>query len=115
MATTNTKKKKKKKKKRTAADLHRNVKDSLQVLPYAIEEQRKRGKRVRAFMLRFVTRPVLGVMNKTLDATRYRGAEGEKVRQSEQMRRHLEQRKAAIQHYQGRIQQQQQQRRGRPM
>ena len=102
---------KKKKKKRSAADLHRNVKDSIQVLPFAIEQQKKEGKRVRAFMLRFVTAPVLKVMNRTLDATRYRGTEGEKTKQTEQMRRHLEQRKAAIKHYQGQLQEQQRKRR----
>ena len=106
---------KKKKKKRSAAELHRNVKDSLLALPYAVEEQRKQGKPVRAFMLRYLTGPVLRVMNKTLDASRYRGQEGEKTKQTEQMRRHLEHRKAAMKHVQGQLQQQQQKRRGRPM
>ena len=106
---------KKKKKKRSSAELHRNVKDSLLALPYAIEEQKKQGKSVRAFMLRYVTGPVLKVMNKTLDASRYRGKEGEKTKQTEQMRRHLEHRRAAMKHVQGQIQQQQQQRRKRPM
>ena len=104
---------KKKKKKRSSAELHRNVKDSLLALPYAIEEQKKQGKGVRAFMLRYVTGPVLRVMNKTLDASRYRGKEGEKTKQTEQMRRHLEHRRAAMKHVQGQIQQQQ--RKKRPM
>ena len=104
---------KKKKKKRSSADLHRKVKDSLLVLPHAVEDQKKKGKNVRAFMLRYVSGPMLRLMNKALDAGRYRGKEGEKVRQTEQMRRHLEHRKAAIQHVQGQMQQQQ--RRKRPM
>ncbi len=104
---------KKKKKKRSSAELHRNVKDSLLALPFAIDEQKKQGKPVRAFLLRYLTGPVLRVMNKTLDASRYRGKEGEKTKQTEQMRRHLEHRKAAIKHVQGQMQQQQ--RRKRPM
>ena len=102
---------KKKKKKRSAAELHRNVKDSLLALPVVVDQQRKEGKRVRAFMLRFVTGPVLRVMNRALDASRYRGKEGEKTRQTEQMRRHLEHRKAALKHVQGQLQQQQRKRR----
>lgn len=104
---------KKKKKKRSSAQLHRNVKDSLLALPFAIDEQKKQGKPVRAFLLRYLTGPVLRVMNKTLDASRYRGKEGEKTKQTEQMRRHLEHRKAAIKHVEGQLQQQQ--RRKRPM
>lgn len=102
---------KKKKKKRSSADLHRNVKDSLLALPFAIDEQRKRGKPVRAFMLRYLTGPVLRVMNKALDASRYRGTEGEKTKQTEQMRRHLEHRNAALKHVQGQLQQQQKKKR----
>lgn len=102
---------KKKKKKRSAAELHRNVKDSLLALPVVIDQQRKEGKPVRAFMLRYVTGPVLRVMNRALDASRYRGKEGEKARQTEQMRRHLEHRRAAMKHVQGQLQQQQRKRR----
>ena len=104
---------KKKKKKRSAAELHRNVKDSLMALPVVIDDQRKKGHPVKAFMLRFVSGPMLRVMNKALDASRYRGKEGEKTRQTEQMRRHLEHRKAVIKHVQGQMQQQQ--RKKRPM
>jgi hypothetical protein len=104
---------KKKKKKRSSAELHRNVKDSLLALPFVVDEQKKKGKTVKAFMLRYVTAPVLRLMNKALDASRYRGQEGEKTRQTEQMRRHLEHRKAAIKHVQGQMQQQQ--KRKRPM
>ena len=104
---------KKKKKKRSSAELHRNVKDSLLALPFVVDEQKKKGKTVKAFMLRYVTAPVLRLMNKALDASRYRGEAGEKTRQTEQMRRHLEHRKAAIKHVQGQMQQQQ--KRKRPM
>lgn len=102
---------KKKKKKRSSAELHRNVKDSLMALPFVVDDQRKKGNKVKAFMLRFVSAPVLRLMNKALDASRYRGKEGEKVRQTEQMRRHLEHRKAAMKHVQGQMQQQQKKKR----
>lgn len=106
---------KKKKKKRSSAELHRQVQDSLQALPYVVEDQRKKGKRVKALMLQYLSAPLLRLMNKALTARRYRGKEGEKQRQSDQMRRHLEQRQAAMKHVQGQLQEQQQrQRRGRP-
>lgn len=98
---------KKKKKKRSAGELHRQVQDSVQALPYAIEQQEQQGHRVKAVMLRYLTGPVLRLMNRALSAKRYRGAEGEKLRQTEQMRRHLEQRQAAMKHLQGHIQEQQ--------
>ena len=102
----------KKKQKRTPAQMHRQVQDSLQALPYAIDQQKKEGKRFKALVLRYLTGPLLRVMNRTLSATRYRGTEGQKLKQSEQMRRHLEQRQAAIKHLNSTLQKQQ--RRGRP-
>jgi hypothetical protein len=105
-----------KKKKRSQEQMHRQVQDSLQALPYAIDQFEKQGKKGRAFMLRYFTGPMLKLMNKALDARRYRGEEGEKLRQSEKMKRHLEQKRAAIKHIQTTMQKQQrQQRRGRPM
>lgn len=108
------KKQKKKKKKRSSEQLHRQVQDSLQALPYYIEQQKKEGRKIRAFFLRFFSAPMLRMMNRLLSAGRYRGEKGEKKRQAEQMKRRLEQRKAAIQHYQGEMQKAQR-RRGRPM
>lgn len=108
------KKRSKKKKKRSSEQLHRQVQDSLQALPHYVEQQRNEGRRVRAFFLRFFSWPMLRVMNRLLNAGRYRGSEGEKKRQAEQMKRRLEQKKAAIQHYQGEMRKAQR-RRGRPM
>lgn len=102
-----------KKKKRTSADLHRQVQDSLQALPYVIDQQKKEGHPVRAFVIRFLSGPVLRVMNKALNAKRYRGKDGEKMRQTDRMRRHLDQKSAALKHVQSQIQAQQ--RRKRPM
>jgi hypothetical protein len=102
----------KKKKKRSPEKLHRQVQDSLQALPYVIEDHRKKGKPVKAFMLRWVSAPMLRLMNRALSAKRYRGEEGEKRKQTDKMRRHLEQKQAAIKHVQGTMQKQQ--RRQRP-
>jgi hypothetical protein len=103
----------KKKKKRSPEQMHRQVQDSLQALPYAVEEQRKTGHPVKAFMLRYLTAPVLRLMNRALSAKRYRGPEGEKRKQTEQMRRHLDQKQQALKHLQGHMKQQQQRRRGK--
>jgi hypothetical protein len=101
------------KKKRSSSDLHRQVKDSLQALPYVIDQQKKEGHGVRAFFIRYLSGPVLKVMNKALDAKRYRGKEGEKRKQTDQMRRHLDQKGAALKHVQSQLQAQQ--RRKRPL
>ncbi len=89
-----------KKKKRSAEQMHRQVQDSLQALPYAIDHYQKQGKKARALMLRYVSGPMLRLMNKMLGAQRYRGPEGTKLRQTDKMRRHLEQKQAAIKHVQ---------------
>jgi len=101
----------KKKKKQSSADLHRQVKDSLQALPYVVDQQKKQGHTVKAFMLRYVSGPMLRLINKTLNAKRYRGVEGEKLRQTDQMKRHLEQRKMAMKQFQTHIQQEQKRKR----
>ena len=100
---------KKKKKGRSAESMHRQVQDSVQVLPYVIEQQRKEGKRFRAFVLRYFSGPLLRTMNRVLNARRYRGTEGQKLKQTEQMRRHLEHKQAAVKHYQSQMQNLQQQ------
>jgi hypothetical protein len=96
-----------KKKKRSPEKLHRQIQDSLQALPYVIEDHRKKGKPIKAFMLRWVSSPILRLMNRALDAKRYRGEEGGKRKQTDKMRRHLEQKRAAIKHVQGTMQKQQ--------
>ena len=100
-----------KKKKQSASELHRQVKDSLQALPYVVEQQKKEGHPVKAFMLRYFSAPMLRVMNGFLDRRRYKGVEGEKLRQTDQMKRHLEQRKMAMKKFQTHIQQEQKRKR----
>ncbi len=94
-----------KKQKRSAETMHRQVQDSLQALPYAIDQHKNEGKRIRAFVLRYFSGPVLRLVNRAFNARRYRGVEGQKLKQTEQMRRHLEQRRAAMKHYQSHIDQ----------
>lgn len=96
-------KKTKKKKKRSAEAMHRQVQDSVQALPYAIEQQKKEGKWFRAFVLRYISGPMLRLVNRGMSARRYRGPEGQKLKQTEQMRRHLEQKQAALKHLQGQM------------
>lgn len=105
---------KKKKKKLTAAEMHRNVQDKLLVLPKYVQQVEKEGKKRQAFILKYVTGPVLRLVNKLMNKTRYKGTEGQKLKQSEQMKRHLEIRQQQVQYMQGEMQkmQKRQQKRG---
>ena len=104
-----------KKKKRDPAQMHRQIQDSLQALPYALADHEQKGKRGKALMLKYVGAPLLKLMNKFLNRSRYKGAEGAKLKQAELAKRHLEQRQQALRHVQGQIQQAQKQgRRGKP-
>ncbi|HEX2090797.1 MAG TPA: hypothetical protein VHG28_00290 [Longimicrobiaceae bacterium] len=90
-----------KKKKRDPAQMHRQIQDSLQALPYAIAEHEKHGRKGRALFLRYLGGPILKVMNRLFSSQRYKGTEGAKLKQSEQLKRHLEQRKQALKYVQG--------------
>ena len=104
-----------KKKKRDPAQMHRQIQDSLQALPYAVADHEKHGRRAKAIMLRYLGAPLLKLMNKFLNRSRYKGTEGAKLKQAELAKRHLEQRQQALKHVQGQIQQAQKQgRRGKP-
>ena len=105
----------KNKKKRDPAKMHRQIQDSLQALPYAVADHEKHGRKGKAFMLRYVGGPVLRLMDKVLSRTRYKGAEGAKLKQAELMKRHMDQRRQAMQHVQGEIlRAQKSARRGKP-
>jgi len=104
-----------KKKKRDPAKMHRQIQDSLQALPFAIADHQQKGRKGKAFMLRYVGAPLLKLMNKFLSRSRYKGMEGAKLKQSELAKRHLEQRQQAMKHVQGEITRAQKQaRRGKP-
>ena len=94
--------------------MHRTVQDNLQALPYAVQQMEKEGKKGRAFIIKYITGPVLKVVNRLMSASRYKGAEGAKLKQSEQMKRHLDQRQKAMEFMQGEMRkmQKRQQKRG---
>jgi hypothetical protein len=100
------------KKKRSPEKMYEQVQDAVQALPYAIAEHQKNGRRTKAFVLRYVSGPMLRLMKRALGAKRYRGDKGGKRRQTDQMRRHLKQKQQAIKHFQDEMQKQQ--RRQRP-
>jgi hypothetical protein len=98
------KKKKKKKSRMSAEKVHRQLQDQVQALPYFIDQQKKEGKWFRAFVLRYFSGPIWRTVNRILNARRYRGEAGQKLKQTEQMRRHLDHRKAALKHMQDQMQ-----------
>jgi len=105
---------KKKKKKKSAAELHRQIQENVQALPYAVAHYENEGKRGRAFILRYVSGPIMKLVERMFARQRYRGPEGAKLKTSEQMKRHLEQRQKAMEFMQGEMRkaQKRQQKRG---
>jgi hypothetical protein len=91
----------KKKKKRSSEDMHRTVQEQVQALPYAIAHYENEGKRGKVFLLKYLSGPILKLVNRMMSRSRYKGPEGAKLKQSEQMKRHLEQRRKAMEYVQG--------------
>lgn len=96
-----------KKKKLSPEERHRQLQDQVEALPYHIEELRSQGKWFRAFTARFVAAPIVRTMKRLMDRQRYSGTQGEKLKQSEQMKKHLERRRQAVQYMQGEMERQQ--------
>jgi hypothetical protein len=97
-----------KKKKKSPEQMHRELQDSVQALPLAIAQLEKEGKRGQVFFLKYFRGPMMRFMKRMMDRQRYRGDEGAKLKQSEQMKRHLEHRQKAIDYMQGQLKQAQQ-------
>ena len=97
-----------KKKKLSPEQMHRQLQDNVQALPHVISQLEKDGKRGQAFLLRYVRGPIMRFMFRMSDKQRYKGPEGTKLKQSDQMKRHLEQRQKAMEYYQGEMKRQQQ-------
>jgi hypothetical protein len=97
-----------KKQKRSPEEMHRNLQDQVQGLPFAIAQAEKEGKKGRIFMLKYVSGPIVRFMNRMMNRQRYKGPEGSKLKQSEQMKRHLEQRQKAMDYYQNELKRNQQ-------
>ena len=101
---------KNKKKKPSLEERHRQLQDSVEALPLYIEQLKAQPgfrPRVQAFMLRYVSGPITRFMKRTMDKQRYGGTEGAKLKQKEQMKRHLEQRQKAMEYFQGELARQQ--------
>lgn len=96
-----------KKKKLSLEEKHRLLQDQVQAIPHAIEQHRTEGKWFKAAVLRFLAGPMIRFQKRLLDKQRYAGTSGQKLKQAEQMKRHLEQRRKAMEYMQGEIQRQQ--------
>jgi hypothetical protein len=98
---------KSKKKKLSQEEQHRQLQDQVQAIPYVIEDYKAKGKWFRAFVVRYLAGPMVRFQKRLLDRQRYTGTTGQKLKQSEQMKRHLEQRRKAMEFMQGEMQRQQ--------
>ncbi len=97
-----------KKKKLSPEETHRKLHETVEALPYMIAQLEKEGKRGQVFMLKYVRGPIMRFMHRMSSKQRYKGPEGAKLKQSDQMKRHLEQRQKAMEYYQGEMKRQQQ-------
>ena len=86
---------------------HRELQDQVEAIPFVIEDYKAKGKWFRAFIVRYVAGPMVRWQKRQLDKTRYGGTQGQKLKQAEQMKRHLEQRRKAMEFMQGEMQRQQ--------
>lgn len=96
-----------KKKKLSPEEQHRQLQDQVQAIPFVIEDYRAKGKWFRAFVVRYMAGPMLRFQKRLMDRQRYAGTSGQKLKQAEQMKRHLEQRRKAMEFMQGEMQRQQ--------
>jgi hypothetical protein len=96
-----------KKKKISLEEQHRQVQDQSEAIPFVIEDYKAKGKWFRAWVVRYLAGPMVRFRKRLLDKQRYAGASGQKLKQAEQMKRHLEQRRKAMEFMQGEMQRQQ--------
>jgi hypothetical protein len=96
-----------KKKKLSLEEKHRMLQDQAEAIPFVIDDYKGKGKWFRAFVVRYLAGPLLRFQKRLLDKQRYTGASGQKLKQAEQMKRHLEQRRKAMEFMQGEMQRQQ--------
>lgn len=98
---------KKKKKKLSPEEEHRMLQDQVQALPYALADLEAKGEKRKAFMLKYIGAPLLRMRKRLMDKQRYTGADGQKLKQQEQMKRHLEMRRKQMEFMQGEMARQQ--------
>ena len=96
-----------KKKKLFPEEQHRQLHDQAEAIPFVIDDYKAKGKWFRAFVVRYLAGPMVRFQKRLLDKQRYAGASGQKLKQAEQMKRHLEQRRKAMEFMQGEMQRQQ--------
>jgi hypothetical protein len=95
------------KKKLSPEERHRQLQDQVEFLPIHVDQLRTQGKWFRAGVVRWMAGPVIRMMKRLMDKQRYSGPQGTKLKQSEQMKRHLEQRRKAMEYMQGEMARQQ--------
>jgi hypothetical protein len=98
---------KKKKTKLTPEQRHRQLQDSVESMPIAIDQLRSQGKWFRAFMVRAFAAPMTRLMKRMMDRQRYGGKSGQKLKQAEQMKRQLDRQRQAMAYMQGEMLKQQ--------
>jgi hypothetical protein len=98
---------KKKKTKLTPEQRHHQLQEQVEALPMHLDLLRSQGKWFRAFMVRAFAAPILRMMKRMMDRQRYRGKPGQKLKQAEQMKRHLDRQRKAMEYMQGEITRQQ--------
>ena len=86
---------------------HRELQDQAEAIPFVIEDYKAKGKWFRALVVRYLAGPMVRFQKRLLDKQRYTGTSGQKLKQAEQMKRHLEQRRKAMEFMQGEMQRQQ--------
>jgi hypothetical protein len=86
---------------------HRELIDQVENLPYFIDDHKRNGRWFKAAVVRYLVGPMIRFQKRTLDKQRYGGAQGQKLKQAEQMKRHLEQRRKAMEYVQGEMAKQQ--------
>lgn len=82
---------------------HRELQDQADAIPYVIDDHKRNGRWFKAFVVRFLAGPMIRFQKRTLDKQRYGGTTGQKLKQSEQMKRHLEQRRKAMEFAQNQL------------
>lgn len=75
---------------------HRELQDQVEAIPYVIDDHKRNGRWFKAFVVRFIAGPMVRFQKRTLDKQRYGGTTGQKLKQAEQMKRHLEKRRQAM-------------------
>ena len=100
-------KSKAKKPKLTEEQQHRQLREQVEALPYVVTDHRTNGRWFKAFLVERLVGPMIRFQKRTLDKKRYAGADGQKLKQSEAMKRRLEMQRKQMEFMQGEMARQQ--------